>query len=91
MQADPRTQQDGAAQRGQTIRHREVRLQPRPAALLRRGHLLLHRRAEDQHVEGGELGLVESWPQYLAVIGPDDGYCDEMSYDWWIASHNTHL
>ena len=50
-------QQDGAAQRGQALRHREVRLQPRPAALLRRGHLLLHRRAEDQHVEGGELGL----------------------------------
>ena len=54
MQAAPSTQQDGAAQRGQTIRHREVRLQSRPASLLRRGHLLLHRRAEDQHVEGGE-------------------------------------
>ena len=82
MQAAPSTQQDGAAQRGQTIRHREVRLQPRPAALLRRGHLLLHRRAEDQHVEGGELGLVETWPQYSAVIGPEAEYCGQESCDW---------
>ena len=75
-------QQDGAAQRGQALRHREVRLQPRPAALLRRGHLLLHRRAEDQHVEGGELGLVDSWAQYSALIGPDAEYSGQVSCDW---------
>ena len=75
-------QQDGAAQRGQALRHREVRLQPRPAALLRRGHLLLHRRAEDQHVEGGELGLADSWAQNSALIGPDAEYCGQVSCDW---------
>ena len=75
-------QQDGAAQRGQALRHREVRLQPRPAALLRRGHLLLHRRAEDQHVEGGELGLADSWAQYLPLISPDAEYCGQVSCDW---------
>ena len=83
-------QQDGAAQRGQALRHREVRLQPRPAALLRRGHLLLHRRAEDQHVEGGELGLADSLAKYLPLISPDADYSGQVDCDW-SAGQNTQL
>ena len=31
------------------------------------------------------------WPQCSLLIGPDDEYCGQVSYDWCKAGHNAHL